>query len=184
MGIEMYDNFDQLQLATRIEKHEIMELRRIATLIYKKSLRWRQSMKLSVDDKLYKDAMETAAQSGEAELAEELLKGFIEDGNKECFAACLYTCYDLIKPDVALQLAWMNGMTDHVMPNMIQVMRNQRRTRPRTSSRTCTLRCCRQRSHRPCSTSSSRPGTTAGTTDRDTSKNKKTNNHFINKEPF
>ena len=124
-SIETYDNFDQLQLATRIEKHEIMEFRRIATLIYKKSLRWRQSMKLSVDDKLYKDAMETAAQSGEAELAEELLKGFIEDGNKECFAACLYTCYDLIKPDVALQLAWMNGMTDHVMPYMIQVMRDQ-----------------------------------------------------------
>merc|ERR1712188_255743 len=97
-SIETYDNFDQLQLATHIEKHEIMEFRRIATLIYKKSLRWRQSMQLSVDDKLYKDAMETAAQSGERELAEELLKGFIEDGNKECFAACLYTCYDLIKP--------------------------------------------------------------------------------------
>merc|ERR1711977_423247 len=72
-----------------------MEFRRIATLIYKKSLRWRQSMQLSVDDKLYKDAMETAAQSGERELAEELLKTFIADGNKECFAACLYTCYDL-----------------------------------------------------------------------------------------
>merc|ERR1712048_612404 len=123
-SIETYDNFDQLQLATRIEKHEIMEFRRIATYIYKKSLRWRQSMNLSVGDKLYKDAMETAAQSGEPELAEELLKGFIEDGNKECFSACLYTCYDLIKPDVALELAWMNGMTDHVMPYMIQTMRD------------------------------------------------------------
>jgi clathrin heavy chain len=123
-SIETYDNFDQLQLATRIEKHDIMEFRRIATFIYKKSLRWRQSMNLSVGDKLYKDAMETAAQSGEPELAEELLKSFIEDGNKECFSACLYTCYDLIKPDVALELAWMNGMTDHVMPYMIQVMRD------------------------------------------------------------
>merc|ERR1712032_1709967 len=100
------------------------EFRRIATFIYKKSLRWRQSMNLSVGDKLYKDAMETAAQSGEPELAEESLKSFIEDGNKECFSACLYTCYDLIKPDVALELAWMNGMTDHVMPYMIQVMRD------------------------------------------------------------
>jgi clathrin heavy chain len=123
-SIETYDNFDQLQLATRIEKHDIMEFRRIATFIYKKSLRWRQSMNFSVGDKLYKDAMETAAQSGEPELAEELLKSFIEDGNKECFSACLYTCYDLIKPDVALELAWMNGMTDHVMPYMIQVMRD------------------------------------------------------------
>merc|ERR1711934_1081853 len=122
-SIETYDNFDQLQLATRIEKHEIMEFRRIATLIYKKSLRWRQSMKLSVDDKLYKDAMETAAQSGEAELAEELLKGFIEDGNKECFAACLYTCYDLIRPDVGLELAWRRGYLDYAMPYLIQVLR-------------------------------------------------------------
>jgi len=123
-SITTYDNFDQLQLASRIEKHELMEFRRIATFIYKKNLRWRQSMQLSMQDKLYKDAMETASQSGERDLAEELLRGFIEGGNKECFAACLYTCYDLIKPDVALELAWMNGMTDHVMPYMIQVMRD------------------------------------------------------------
>ena len=46
---------------------------------------------------------------------------FIESGEKECFAACLYTCYELLRPDVVLELAWMNGLTDFAMPYMIQV---------------------------------------------------------------
>merc|ERR1712205_254880 len=81
-------------------------------------------MDLQRKDKLYKDAMETAAQSGESDLALELLQFFTDEKKPECFAACLFTCYDLIKPDVALELAWMNGMTDHVMPYMIQTMRD------------------------------------------------------------
>ena len=51
------------------------------------------------------DAMETAAQSGEAEIAEELLHFFVDNGERECFAALLYTCYELIKPDVALEVS-------------------------------------------------------------------------------
>lgn len=50
------------------------------------------------------DAMETAAQSGEEEIAEELLRFFVDNGERECFAALLYTCYELIKPDVALEV--------------------------------------------------------------------------------
>ncbi len=53
---------------------------------------------------MMQDAMETAAQSGDAEIAEELLKFFVEQKERECFAACLFTCYDLIKPDVALEV--------------------------------------------------------------------------------
>jgi len=49
------------------------------------------------------DAMETASQSADPEIAEELLHFFVEQGQRECFAACLYTCYDLIKPDVAME---------------------------------------------------------------------------------
>ena len=50
------------------------------------------------------DAMETAAQSGEEDIAEELLHFFVDSGERECFAALLYTCYELIKPDVALEV--------------------------------------------------------------------------------
>lgn len=48
--------------------------------------------------------METVAQSEDKNLAEELLRFFVEGGEKECFAAHLFTCYDLIKPDVALEV--------------------------------------------------------------------------------
>ncbi|GJT98607.1 putative reverse transcriptase domain-containing protein [Tanacetum coccineum] len=65
-------------LAQKIEKHELLEMRRVAAYIYKKAGRWKQSIALSKKDKVYKDAMETASQSGDRVLAEELLVYFIE----------------------------------------------------------------------------------------------------------
>lgn len=62
----------------QIEKHELLEMRRVAAYIYKKAGRWKQSIALSKKDNLYKDAMETASQSGDRELAEELLVYFID----------------------------------------------------------------------------------------------------------
>ena len=53
-------------------------MRRVAAYIYKKAGRWKLSIALSKKDNLYKDAMETASQSGDRELAEELLVYFIE----------------------------------------------------------------------------------------------------------
>lgn len=43
-----------------------MEFRRIAAFIYKRNLKWRKAVALAKKDKLYKDAMETAAQVGAA----------------------------------------------------------------------------------------------------------------------
>ena len=68
--------------------------------------------------------METAAQSGETSIAEDLMHFFVEKQERECFAALLYTCYDLIKPDVALEVAWTNGLVDFVMPFMVQFLRD------------------------------------------------------------
>ena len=65
-------------LSVQIEKHELLEMRRVAAYIYKKAGRWKQSIALSKKDNLYKDAMETASQSGDREFAEELLVYFIE----------------------------------------------------------------------------------------------------------
>lgn len=120
-SIETYDNFDKLSLAARLEGHQLLEFRRIAAYVYKKNLKWRKAISLAKQDKLYKDAMETAAQSNDAELVEELLRFFVEEEEKRCFASMLFTCYDLIKPDVAMEIAWMNGLTDLAMPFMIQV---------------------------------------------------------------
>ena len=53
-SITTYDNFDQLALAGRLEKHDLMEFRRIAALIYKNNLRWRKAVDLAKMDKLFK----------------------------------------------------------------------------------------------------------------------------------
>ena len=62
----------------QIEKHELLEMRRVAAYIYKKAGRWKQSIALSKKDNLYKDCMETCSQSGDRELSEDLLVYFIE----------------------------------------------------------------------------------------------------------
>jgi|TARA_B110000977_G_scaffold198805_1_gene284528 clathrin heavy chain len=88
-SIDLYDNFDQIALAQRCESHELIEFRRISGHIYQKNHRWKQSVELAKRDGLFKDAMEACAQSGDKELAENLLKYFIDTQNKECFAAAL-----------------------------------------------------------------------------------------------
>ncbi|KAE9451524.1 hypothetical protein C3L33_16595, partial [Rhododendron williamsianum] len=122
-SIDLHDSFDQIGLAQKIEKHELLEMRRVAAYIYKKAGRWKQSIALSKKDNLYKDAMETASQSGDRELAEGLLVYFIEQGKKECFASCLFVCYDLLRGDVVLELAWMNNMIDFAFPYLLQFLR-------------------------------------------------------------
>ncbi len=49
--------------------------------------------------------METTAQSEDKAIAEELLHFFVDASEKEAFAAMLFTCYDLIQPDVALEVS-------------------------------------------------------------------------------
>ncbi|KAK9805974.1 hypothetical protein WJX73_010066 [Symbiochloris irregularis] len=122
-SITTYDAFDQIGLASQLEDHELLEFRRISAHIYKSNLRWRKAVALAKRDNLFKDAMETVAQSGDADLAEELLRFFVDEGHRECFAAMLYTCYELIKPDVALEVAWTHGLTDFIMPYMIQTLK-------------------------------------------------------------
>lgn len=120
-----FDNFDQILLAQKLEKHELLEFRRISAYLYKRNKRWSQSVALSKLDRMYKDAIDTSSESGDAELVEELLRYFVEVVNdKACFSATLFTCYDLIRPDTAIELAWRHGYVDNVMPYVIQYMRH------------------------------------------------------------
>ncbi|KAJ2712783.1 Clathrin heavy chain, partial [Coemansia spiralis] len=122
-SIDNHDNFDAIGLAQRLEKHELLEFRRIAAHLYNQAKRWRQSLSLSKKDKLYKDAMATARQSASAEIAEDLLRYFVESGNPACFSACLFTCYDLVRSDVVMELAWRHGLANEAMPYFINLMR-------------------------------------------------------------
>nr|CAG4635909.1 EOG090X0064 [Eubosmina coregoni] len=119
-SIDAFDNFDTIVLAQRLEKHELIEFRRIAAYLYKGNNRWKQSVELCKKDKLFKDAMEYAAESKNAEIAEELLAWFLEQRNFDCFSGCLYQCYDLLHPDVILELAWRHNILDFAMPYLIQ----------------------------------------------------------------
>jgi len=67
--------------------------------------------------------MEYAAESKNSEVAEELVTWFLERGNYDCFAAALFQCYDLVHPDVVLELAWRHKIMDFAMPYLIQVTR-------------------------------------------------------------
>jgi clathrin heavy chain len=122
-SITRHDNYDQLALATRLEKHELLEMRRLSALVYKRNLRWRKAVDLAKADGLFKDAIETVAASGAPELAEELLRWFVAEGEKECFAAALYTCYDLLRPDVVLELSWAHGLERWAMPFFVTMLR-------------------------------------------------------------
>lgn len=73
-SVENYDNYDPVDLASRLERHELVFFRQIAANIYRKNNRWEKSIALSKQDKLYKDAIETAATSKKSDVAEDLLR--------------------------------------------------------------------------------------------------------------
>merc|ERR1712167_253210 len=101
-----------------------MGFRRIAATIYKKNKRWEQSIRLSKADKMYKDAIDTCSASGDPALAEDMVRFFVDVCDKECFCATLYTCYKIVTPDVALELAWRSDYVDFAMPYVIQYARH------------------------------------------------------------
>jgi len=53
-SIDAFDNFDNIALAQKLEKHELIEFRRIAAYLYKGNNRWKQSVELCKKDRLYK----------------------------------------------------------------------------------------------------------------------------------
>uniref|UniRef100_A0A914HD52 Clathrin heavy chain n=1 Tax=Globodera rostochiensis TaxID=31243 RepID=A0A914HD52_GLORO len=123
-SIATYDNFDNITLAQQLENHQLLEFRRISAFLYKGNNRWKQSVELCKRDKLYNDAMEYAAESRQPEIVEDLMQYFLKQGLKDCFPALLYKCYDLLRPDVVLELAWRNNIVEYAMPFMIQTMRD------------------------------------------------------------
>lgn len=114
-SVENYDNFDPLELALRLEKHELIFFRQIAASIYRRNKRWEKSIELSKQDKLYKDAIETSAMSGKPNVVEDLLRYFVDIGSRECYVGMLYACYDLIRLDVVMEISWRHGLNDFTM---------------------------------------------------------------------
>ena len=136
-SIDSFDNFNNIALAQQLEKHALLEFRRLAAHLYKKNSKWDDSITLSKQDKLFRDAIVTASVSNSVEVAEDLLTYFVDIGNKECFAAVLYVCFDLLRSDVVEELSWRHGLNDFYMPYKIQ---NQRTLVNKVGCHECTPR--------------------------------------------
>jgi len=72
-----YTNFDAIEMAQLCEKHGLLQFRRIGAMLYKRSKKWAQSMALSKQDKVWDEAIETAAESGDSALAEVVVSFFV-----------------------------------------------------------------------------------------------------------
>jgi clathrin heavy chain len=122
-SIDNFNNFNMIALASKLATHELLEFRRISAYVYRCNKKWNQSIDLSKNDRMWKDCIDTANESGDAEIIENLLRFFCDSSEKECFCAALYTCFSHISPDVALELGWLNGYHNFVMPFFIQTFR-------------------------------------------------------------
>lgn len=112
-----------IALAKLLSTHELLEFRRISAYVYRCNKKWKQSIELSKNDRMWKDCIDTANESTDGEIIEGLLRFFCETSEKECFCAALYTCFSHISPDVVVELAWLNGYQNFVMPFLIQNLR-------------------------------------------------------------
>jgi clathrin heavy chain len=122
-SIDSFNNFNMISLASKLASHELLEFRRISAYIYRMNKKWSQSIELSKNDRMWKDCIDTANESEDAEIIENLLRFFCETSEKECFCAALYTCFAHISPDVVIELGWVNGYHHFIMPFVIQTFR-------------------------------------------------------------
>jgi len=123
-SIDHFQNFNMIALASKLSTHELLEFRRISAYVYRCNKKWNLSIELSKNDRMWKDVIDTANESEDSEIIEGVLRFFCESSEKECFSAALFTCYSHVSPDVALELAWINGYHNFIMPFMIQTFRN------------------------------------------------------------
>jgi len=123
-SIDTYQTFNRVDLAQRLQKHPLLEMRRVSAYLFKLEKRWDTSIELSKHDQVYSDVIKTASESQDEKIAEGVLQYFITEKQHACFAASLYACYNVIRADVVLELAWRHKLTEMVMPFMIQVFRD------------------------------------------------------------
>ena len=120
-SIMKFDSIDSLSLAKNIEGLENAEFRRISMLIYRKNKKFKESIEICLAEGLYKEAIESAAESKDRVIVEALLKKFAREKRGQWFTICCYYCYEQLRPDVVMELAWAYDMKDFGMPFFIQL---------------------------------------------------------------
>ena len=120
-SIMKFDSIDSLSLAKNIEGLENAEFRRISMLIYRKNKKFKESIEICLSEGLFKEAIESAAESRDKAIVEALLKKFAREKRGQWFAICCYYCYEQLRPDVVMELAWAYDLKDFGMPFFIQL---------------------------------------------------------------
>ena len=118
---EANDRFNSLDLAERLENHDIIFFRSISATLYTKNKKYTKAISILKNDKLWSDLIKTAAASQLTKIAHELLRYFVETGNRECFVALLYCCYDTVEYHYVLELLWLNDLSNFIKPYEISV---------------------------------------------------------------
>ncbi|KAF7458261.1 putative clathrin heavy chain [Cryptosporidium felis] len=118
------DNYDQAGLSSRLEKHPVNDLRKLAVKILDKNSNYRQALSICQKEMLVDEAILVVYKSGNVGLIEELLEFLLSNNKKESFVACLYTCYEFLRPDAVMELAWKHNCLDATMPFFIQSLRD------------------------------------------------------------
>ena len=119
---DQYNNFDSAKLSQRLEKLDMFEFRKIALALHRRNKRFAHAVEVAKENRLYREAIETTAESNDQDVVKSLLQFFVDEKLEECFAACLFTCYDLVPPHVAMEMSWKAGFKDSAMPFFIQTM--------------------------------------------------------------
>ncbi|KAK6591199.1 clathrin heavy chain [Cryptosporidium xiaoi] len=118
------DNYDQASLSSRLENHPVNELRKIAVNLLNKNSNYKQALSICQKEMLIDEAILVVYKSGNSTLIEDLLEFLLINDKKDNFVACLYTCYEYLRPDVVLELAWKHNCLDITVPFFIQNIRD------------------------------------------------------------
>ncbi|EEA05514.1 clathrin heavy chain 1, putative [Cryptosporidium muris RN66] len=118
------DNYNQSNLSRKLESHPLNDFRRLAVKIFHKNADYQQALEICQKEMLIEDAIVVVYKSADTSLIENLLEFLLSHKNIENFIACLYTCYEYLKPDVILELAWKYKCLDAAMPFFIQCVRD------------------------------------------------------------
>lgn len=122
--IERTDAFDQISVAARLEKHEILDFRRLGAYLYRKNRKFKQAISLAKKDSYLTDAIESAAESKDTDVCEDLVWFFAENNMKAMFCTTYYLCYEFVRPDVVMEIGWRKQWMELIIPFMCQVMRD------------------------------------------------------------
>ncbi|CAI5152852.1 BEM_HP_G0080070.mRNA.1.CDS.1 [Saccharomyces cerevisiae] len=104
-----------------IEEEDYKAFSRRSALLYRRNKKWAKSLSILKEEKLWKDAIETAAISQDPKVVEALLTYFVETGNREGFVALLYAAYNLVRIEFVLEISWMNSLEDYIKPFEISI---------------------------------------------------------------